>query len=67
MFLILMFIYLFIYLCFLHLQSGFDTIYSDNFFSIPVSANMSYTSNVNVTGRWVFRVDKPENDGIIFY
>ncbi len=53
--------------CFLHLQSGFDTIYSANFFSIPVSdvANLSYTSNVNVMGRWVFRVDKSsENDGI---
>ncbi len=64
MFLNWMFFHLFV---FLHLQSGFDTIYSDNFFSIPVSANMSHTSNVNVTGRWVFRVDKSENYGIIVY
>ncbi|XP_026078956.1 uncharacterized protein LOC113056403 [Carassius auratus] len=47
-------------------ESGFDTLNSTNFFSIPVSevANLSYTSNVNVTGRWVFRVDNSsENNG----
>ncbi|XP_077080767.1 transmembrane protease serine 9-like [Siphateles boraxobius] len=40
-------------------ESGYDTIYSTNFFSIPVPdiTNLPYTSNVNVTGRWVFRVD----------
>ncbi|XP_039513569.1 uncharacterized protein LOC120468973 [Pimephales promelas] len=40
-------------------ESGYDTNYSTNFFSIPVSdiTNLPYTSNVNVTGRWVFRVD----------
>ncbi|XP_043118558.1 uncharacterized protein LOC122361707 isoform X2 [Puntigrus tetrazona] len=50
----------------LSVESGFDTINSTNFFSIPVSdvANLSYTSNVNVMGRWVFRVDNSsENDG----
>ncbi|XP_052468084.1 sushi, nidogen and EGF-like domain-containing protein 1 [Carassius gibelio] len=49
-------------------ESGFDTINSTNFFSIPVSevANLSYTSNVNVTGRWVFRVDNSsENNGVM--
>ncbi|KAK7123139.1 hypothetical protein R3I94_020054 [Phoxinus phoxinus] len=40
-------------------ESGYDTICSTNFFSIPVPdiTNLPYTSNVNVTGRWVFRVD----------
>ncbi|XP_026078957.1 uncharacterized protein LOC113056404 [Carassius auratus] len=40
-------------------ESGLDTINSTNFFSIPVSdvTNLTYSSNVNVTGRWVFRVD----------
>ncbi|KAK2876892.1 hypothetical protein Q8A67_020988 [Cirrhinus molitorella] len=40
-------------------ESGYDTSNSTNFFSNPVSntSNLSYTSNVNVTGRWVFRVD----------
>ncbi|XP_067285782.1 uncharacterized protein si:dkey-32n7.7 [Pseudorasbora parva] len=38
--------------------SGYDTICSTNVFSIPVSiTNLSYTSNVNVMGRWAFRVD----------
>uniref|UniRef100_A0A8C1XRN5 Uncharacterized protein n=1 Tax=Cyprinus carpio TaxID=7962 RepID=A0A8C1XRN5_CYPCA len=47
-------------------ESGLDTINSTNFFSIPVSdiANLPYTSNVNVKGRWVFRVDNSsENNG----
>uniref|UniRef100_A0A672NI49 NIDO domain-containing protein n=1 Tax=Sinocyclocheilus grahami TaxID=75366 RepID=A0A672NI49_SINGR len=51
-------------------ESGFDTINSTNFFSIPVSdiANLSYTSNVNVMGRWIFRVDNSsENNGIYVY
>ncbi|XP_051770088.1 uncharacterized protein LOC127523435 isoform X2 [Ctenopharyngodon idella] len=41
-------------------QAGYDTIDSTNYFSIPVAdANkLSYSSNVNVTGRWVFRVDE---------
>uniref|UniRef100_A0A672L893 NIDO domain-containing protein n=1 Tax=Sinocyclocheilus grahami TaxID=75366 RepID=A0A672L893_SINGR len=40
-------------------SSGYDTSDSTDFFSIPVSdvTYLSYTSNVNVTGRWVFRVD----------
>ncbi|KAK9965090.1 hypothetical protein ABG768_004199 [Culter alburnus] len=40
-------------------KSGYDTICSTNFFLIPVSniANLAYTSNVNIMGRWVFRVD----------
>uniref|UniRef100_A0A8C1Y1K2 Si:dkey-32n7.7 n=1 Tax=Cyprinus carpio TaxID=7962 RepID=A0A8C1Y1K2_CYPCA len=47
-------------------EFGFDTINSTNFFSNPVSdvANLSFTSNVNVMGRWVFRVDNSsENNG----
>ncbi|XP_051522636.1 uncharacterized protein LOC127422868 [Myxocyprinus asiaticus] len=47
-------------------ESGFDTIDSTDFFSIPVSdaTNISYTSNVNVMGRWVFRIDNAtENNG----
>ncbi|XP_059387706.1 uncharacterized protein LOC132121957 [Carassius carassius] len=47
-------------------ESGLDTINSTNFFSIPFSdiANLPYTSNVNVKGRWVFRVDNSsENNG----
>ncbi|XDV45069.1 hypothetical protein PO909_013238, partial [Leuciscus waleckii] len=40
-------------------ESGYDTICSTNFFLMTVSdiTNLPYTSNVNVTGRWVFRVD----------
>ncbi|XP_067225187.1 sushi, nidogen and EGF-like domain-containing protein 1 [Chanodichthys erythropterus] len=39
--------------------SGYDTSDSTDFFTIPVSdtTNLSYTSNVNVMGRWVFRTD----------
>ncbi|KAK2876893.1 hypothetical protein Q8A67_020989 [Cirrhinus molitorella] len=47
-------------------ESGFDTIHSDNYFSIPVSdvTNLTFTSNVNVMGRWVFRVDNSsKNNG----
>ncbi|XP_050979931.1 transmembrane protease serine 7-like [Labeo rohita] len=47
-------------------ESGFDAINSTNFFSIPFTdvANLSYTSNVNVMSRWVFRVDNSsENNG----
>ncbi|XP_051770713.1 uncharacterized protein LOC127523711 [Ctenopharyngodon idella] len=48
-------------------ESGYDTICSTNFFLIPVSdiTNLSYTSNVDVMGRWVFRVDNSsERNGI---
>lgn len=44
-------------------QAGYDTVNSTNFFVIPGSNNASYipqlksTSNVNVPGRWAFRVD----------
>ncbi len=49
-------------------QSGLETINSTNFFSIPVSdiANLPYTSNVNVKGRWVFRVDIPSENNSIY-
>ncbi|XP_067225186.1 uncharacterized protein si:dkey-32n7.7 [Chanodichthys erythropterus] len=48
-------------------KSGYDTICSTNFFLIPVSniANLAYTSNVNIMGRWVFRVDNSsERNGL---
>ncbi|XP_051524017.1 uncharacterized protein LOC127423605 [Myxocyprinus asiaticus] len=44
-------------------QAGYDTVKSTHFFVIPGSNNTSYipqlknTSNVNVPGRWAFRVD----------
>ncbi|XP_067225177.1 sushi, nidogen and EGF-like domain-containing protein 1 [Chanodichthys erythropterus] len=40
-------------------QAGYDTINSTNYYSIPVADenNLSNSSNVNVPGRWVFRVD----------
>ncbi|XP_059386127.1 uncharacterized protein LOC132120924 [Carassius carassius] len=49
-------------------MSGYDTRDSTDFFFIPVSdiTKLSNTSNVNFTGRWVFRVDRTsdhnEND-----
>ncbi|KPP59661.1 hypothetical protein Z043_122396, partial [Scleropages formosus] len=43
-------------------QVGYDTMNSTNYFSMPGSfqsniTNLSFTSNVNVRGRWVFRTD----------
>ncbi|XP_051969155.1 sushi, nidogen and EGF-like domain-containing protein 1 [Xyrauchen texanus] len=44
-------------------QAGYDTANSTHYFAIPGSNNISYipqlkrTSNVNVPGRWAFRVD----------
>ncbi|XP_065116700.1 sushi, nidogen and EGF-like domain-containing protein 1 [Paramisgurnus dabryanus] len=44
-------------------QGGYDTINSTHYFLIPESnngssiSNLKYSSNVNVPGRWVFRVD----------
>uniref|UniRef100_A0A3B4D6M4 NIDO domain-containing protein n=1 Tax=Pygocentrus nattereri TaxID=42514 RepID=A0A3B4D6M4_PYGNA len=43
-------------------QAGYDTDDSSNYFSIPGSFQnnysvFTYSSNVNVTGRWAFRVD----------
>ncbi|XP_051530969.1 sushi, nidogen and EGF-like domain-containing protein 1 [Myxocyprinus asiaticus] len=54
----------------IYVESGYDTINSTEYFSIPVSdiTNLAYTSNVNILGRWVFRVDKEsENNGNILY
>ncbi|KAI2658793.1 Alpha-tectorin [Labeo rohita] len=50
-------------------ESGYDTSDSTDFFSIPVSdvTYLSYTSNVNVMGRWVFRVDKASENNGLFY
>ncbi|XP_016117350.1 uncharacterized protein, partial [Sinocyclocheilus grahami] len=50
-------------------SSGYDTSDSTDFFSIPVSdvTYLSYTSNVNVTGRWVFRVDYASDNNGLFY
>ncbi|XP_067225175.1 uncharacterized protein [Chanodichthys erythropterus] len=48
--------------------SGYDTSGSTDFFTIPVSdtTNLSYTSNVNVMGRWVFRTGNvSENNGTV--
>ncbi|XDV45133.1 hypothetical protein PO909_013276, partial [Leuciscus waleckii] len=49
-------------------QAGYDTIDSTNYFSIPVAdANkLSNSSNVNVTGRWAFRVDGGPEEGIFY-
>uniref|UniRef100_A0A8C9U0A3 NIDO domain-containing protein n=1 Tax=Scleropages formosus TaxID=113540 RepID=A0A8C9U0A3_SCLFO len=46
---------------------GYDTINSTNYFSMPESfesniTSLSFTSNVNVTGRWVFRTDSCPNN-----
>ncbi|ROL48631.1 Serine protease 27 [Anabarilius grahami] len=50
------------------LTAGYDTVNSANYFSIPVpDANkLSNSSNVNVTGRWVFRVDGGPEEGIFY-
>ncbi|XP_043118561.1 sushi, nidogen and EGF-like domain-containing protein 1 [Puntigrus tetrazona] len=50
-------------------ESGFDTINSTNFFSIPVSdiENLPQTSNVDIIGRWVFRVDHVSGNNAPFY
>ncbi|RXN38824.1 nidogen and EGF-like domain-containing 1 [Labeo rohita] len=50
-------------------ESGYDTSDSTDFFSIPVSDTtyLPYTSNVNVMGRWAFRVDlELENNGLFY-
>ncbi|XP_048027547.1 uncharacterized protein LOC125255978 [Megalobrama amblycephala] len=51
-----------------HFQAGYDTINSTNYFSIPApDANkLSNSSNVNVLGRWVFRVDGGIDEGIFY-
>ncbi|KTG01463.1 hypothetical protein cypCar_00042374 [Cyprinus carpio] len=50
-------------------MSGYDTSDSTDFFLIPVSdiTKLSNTSNVNVTGRWVFRVDRTSDHNDLFY
>ncbi|XP_048027529.1 uncharacterized protein LOC125255961 [Megalobrama amblycephala] len=47
--------------------SGYDIRDSTDHFTIPVSdtTTLSYTSNVNVMGRWVFRTDS-ENNGLFY-
>ncbi|XP_050980944.1 uncharacterized protein LOC127174522 [Labeo rohita] len=48
-------------------QAGYDTVNSTGYFVIPGSnngssiSNLSNTSNVNVTGRWAFRVDSGQH------
>ncbi|RXN23623.1 transmembrane protease serine 11B [Labeo rohita] len=51
------------------IQSGYDTSDSSDSFLIPVSniTNLPYTSNVNVMGRWVFRVDHALDHNDLFY
>ncbi|KPP57232.1 hypothetical protein Z043_125067, partial [Scleropages formosus] len=51
-------------------QVGYDTINSTNYFSMPESfesniTSLSFTSNVNVTGRWVFRTDSCPNNCLL--
>uniref|UniRef100_A0A4W6DY46 NIDO domain-containing protein n=1 Tax=Lates calcarifer TaxID=8187 RepID=A0A4W6DY46_LATCA len=50
-----------------HIQAGYDTVHSAHHFSIPGSfssnssgpdSNFRLSSNVNVAGRWAFRVDR---------
>ncbi|XP_047672157.1 alpha-tectorin-like isoform X20 [Tachysurus fulvidraco] len=46
-----------------NVQAGYDTVDSSYYFSIPGSfqynyQSFTYSSNVNVTGRWAFRVDQ---------
>ncbi|XP_029105966.1 uncharacterized protein LOC108923745 [Scleropages formosus] len=48
-------------------QVGYDTFNSTNYFNMPESfqsniTSLSFTSNVNVTGRWVFRTDSCPNN-----
>ncbi|XP_042624193.1 uncharacterized protein LOC109065522 [Cyprinus carpio] len=52
-----------------YVNYGYDTSDSTDFFSIPVSdvTYLSYTSNVNITGRWVFRVDYASDNNGLFY
>ncbi|MFT7814746.1 uncharacterized protein LOC107095177, partial [Arapaima gigas] len=45
-----------------NVQAGYDSFYSTNYFSLPGSfqsniTDLSFTSNVNTAGRWVFRTD----------
>ncbi|XP_051959492.1 probable maltase-glucoamylase 2 isoform X23 [Xyrauchen texanus] len=46
--------------------AGYDTVYSSHYFVIPGSnngnGNLTFSSNVNVTGRWAFRVDIDPNN-----
>uniref|UniRef100_A0A8C9T7P5 NIDO domain-containing protein n=1 Tax=Scleropages formosus TaxID=113540 RepID=A0A8C9T7P5_SCLFO len=51
-------------------QVGYDTFNSTNYFSMPESfqsniTTLSFTSNVNVTGRWVFRTDSCPNNCLL--
>nr|XP_021335859.1 sushi, nidogen and EGF-like domain-containing protein 1 [Danio rerio] len=52
-------------------EAGYDTINSTNYFVIPGSnngssvSNLKNSSNVNVPGRWVFRVDGGPKDSIV--
>ncbi|XP_067225188.1 sushi, nidogen and EGF-like domain-containing protein 1 [Chanodichthys erythropterus] len=48
-----------------HFQAGYGTIDSTNYSSIPVpnENKMSDSSNVNVPGRWAFRVDGGPEEG----
>ncbi|XP_059386332.1 uncharacterized protein LOC132121165 [Carassius carassius] len=52
-------------------QAGYDTINSTDYFVIPGSINGSFvsnlrnSSNVNVPGRWVFRVDSGPGNSIL--
>ncbi|KAL1264774.1 hypothetical protein QQF64_005129 [Cirrhinus molitorella] len=54
-------------------EAGYDTINSTNYFVIPESVNGSFisnlrnSSNVNVPGRWAFRVDIGPRNAIMKY
>ncbi|XP_067286739.1 uncharacterized protein [Pseudorasbora parva] len=49
-------------------QAGYGTVNSTNYFSIPVpDENKLYnSSNVNVLGRWTFRVDGGPEEGVFY-
>ncbi|XP_043110255.1 uncharacterized protein LOC122355756 [Puntigrus tetrazona] len=48
--------------------AGYDTINSTDYFSIPVpdESKLFNSSNVNVPGRWVFRVDGGPEEGVFY-
>ncbi|XP_056324999.1 homeobox-like protein HDP1 [Danio aesculapii] len=54
-------------------EAGYDTISSTNYFVIPESnsgssvSNLNTSSNINVPGRWIFRVDGGPQTGFVFF
>jgi Nidogen-like len=50
----------------MHVQAGYNSGYSDAFYEMPTAMTaqvllLSNTSNVDVTGRWAFRIGEIEN------